>query len=91
MHSLQQGLLDDAVWLCTQAEKRMLPTTDKGFVEHRDKQHFGILIVRLRQPNRQRIHARIMSALRQFSPNEWLGLLVVMRDTVQSVYRAPKT
>jgi hypothetical protein len=46
------------------------------------------LVVRLRQPNEQRIHARIMAAFRQFGEREWPGLLVVMRDTVQSVHRA---
>lgn len=66
----------------------LLVTTDKGFSEHRDEQHCGILIVRLRQPNEQRIHARIMAAFRQFTEQEWPGLLVVMRDAVQSVHRA---
>jgi hypothetical protein len=66
----------------------MLVTTDKGFSEHRDEQHGGILVVRLRQPNEQRIHARIMAAFRQFAESDWPGLLVVMRDAVQSVHRA---
>ena len=43
---------------------------------------------RLRQPNEQRIHARIMAAFRQFTERDWPGLLVVMRDAVQSVHRA---
>ena len=68
----------------------MFVTTDKGFSEHRDKQHCGILIVRLRQPNEQRIHARIMAAFRQFTDEDWPGLLVVIRDTVQSVHRASR-
>ena len=45
----------------------MLVTTDKGFCEHRAEQHFGILVVRLRQPNEPRIHARIMAAFRPFT------------------------
>jgi predicted nuclease of predicted toxin-antitoxin system len=84
----RQGMFDDELWPFSQTEQRMLITTDKGFTEHRDERHHGILIVRLRQPNEQKIHARIMSAIRQFSPADWPGLLVVMRDTVQSVYRA---
>lgn len=74
--------------LLPQAERRMPVTTDKGFSEHRDEQHCGILVVRLRQPNEQRIHARIMAAFRQFTEHDWPGLLVVMRDAVQSVHRA---
>lgn len=84
----RQGMFDEALWPFAQAEQRMLVTTDKGFSEHRDKQHHGILVVRLRQPNEQRIHARIMAAFRQFTEKDWPGLLVVMRDAVQSVHRA---
>lgn len=83
-----QGMFDDELWPLAQQEQRMLVTTDKGFSEHRDKRHFGLLIVRLRQPNEQRIHARIMAAFRQFSERDWPGLLVVMRDAVQTVHRA---
>jgi predicted nuclease of predicted toxin-antitoxin system len=84
----RQGMFDDQLWPFAQSEQRMLVTTDKGFTEHRDERHFGILIVRLRQPNEQRIHTRIMAAFRRFSDRDWPGLLVVMRDTVQSVHRA---
>ena len=84
----RQGMFDDELWPLAQAEARMLVTTDKGFVEHRAEKHHGILIVRLRQPNEQRIHARIMVAFREFAEADWPGLLVVMRDTVQSVHRA---
>jgi len=85
----RQGMFDDELWPFAQSGQRMLITTDKGFCEHRDERHFGVLVVRLRQPNEQRIHARIMAAFRQFGETDWPGLLVVMRDTVQSVYRAP--
>jgi len=84
----RQGMFDDELWPFAQTEQRTLVTTDKGFSAHRDEQHYGLLIVRLRQPNEQRIHARIMAAFRQFTEREWPGLLVVMRDTVQSVHRA---
>ena len=84
----RQGMFDDLLWTLAQTERRMLVTTDKGFCEHRDQQHCGILVIRLRQPNEQRIHARIMAAFRQFAENAWPGLLVVMRDAVQSVSRA---
>ena len=84
----RQGMFDDELWTLAQTERRIFITTDKGFAEHRDEAHGGVLVVRLRQPNEQRIHTRIMAALRQFKDDEWAGLLVVMRDTVQSVHRA---
>ncbi|CAN5588157.1 hypothetical protein BH10ACI1_BH10ACI1_08900 [soil metagenome] len=70
-----------------QQEKRLLITTDKGFAGQRGEAHYGILIVRLRQPNEQKIHARIIQAINRYSEDEWEGFLVVMRDTVQSVWR----
>jgi predicted nuclease of predicted toxin-antitoxin system len=84
----RQGMFDDELWKLARTEERILVTTDKGFSEHRDSVHHGILIIRLRQPNEQRIHARIMAAFRQFKEADWPGLLLVMRDTVQSVHRA---
>jgi predicted nuclease of predicted toxin-antitoxin system len=84
----KQGTDDDNLWMLAQFEKRLLVTTDKGFVDHRDENHHGILIVRLHQPNEERIHARVMAAFRQFTEQDWPGLIVVMRDNVQSVRRA---
>ena len=48
----QQGLADAALWAAAQTESRLLVTTDRGFTELRAFEHSGILIVRLRQPNR---------------------------------------
>ncbi len=83
-----QGIPDDLLWEWAQKEGRLLISTDKGFVQHRNEPHHGILIVRLRQPNEQKIHERVMKAVGQFAEGEWAGLVVVMRDTVQSVWRA---
>jgi predicted nuclease of predicted toxin-antitoxin system len=82
-----EGMQDDALWEMAQREERLLRTTDKGFTQYRAVSHHGVLIIRLRRPNRHKIHQRIMQALRQFSDTEWLGLLVVMRDVAQSTWR----
>ncbi len=84
----RQGMFDDELWSLAQTEQRILVTTDKGFAEHRDELHCGILVIRLKQPNEQRIHTRIMAAFRQWAESDWPGLLLVMRDAVQSVHRA---
>ncbi|MDQ3688198.1 MAG: DUF5615 family PIN-like protein [Acidobacteriota bacterium] len=65
--SIEQGLADDLLWEKVQRENRLLITTDKGFTNYRAESHYGILIVRLRQPNEQKIHARIMQAVNQYS------------------------
>jgi len=83
-----QGMDDDVLWARLMNERRLLITTDKGFAQHRQQAHHGILIVRLRQPNEAKIHDRVMRAMKQFRESEWPGLLVIMRDSVQSVSRA---
>lgn len=84
----REGMADDTLWEVVQEEGRLLITTDKGFAQHRDEPHHGILIVRLRQPNRRKIHRRVMQAMAQFTADKWRGLLVTMRDVAQSVWRA---
>lgn len=83
----EQGLTDELLWEKVQRENRLLITTDKGFAAHRAEPHYGILIVRLRQPNEQKIHTRITQSINQYSEGEWQGLLIVVRDAVQSVWR----
>ncbi|CAN5448729.1 hypothetical protein BH24GEM3_BH24GEM3_10340 [soil metagenome] len=82
----EEGTSGADLWKRAQSEQRLLVTTDKGFATRREEPHFGILIIRLRQPNRQKIHERIMQAIRRYPPQGWHGLLVVMRDSVQSVW-----
>ncbi len=83
-----KGMDDDALWNLAQADARILVTTDKGFSEHRHEHHHGLLIVRLRQPNEERIHRRVMTAIAQFRDSDWPGMLVVMQDVAQSVSTA---
>jgi predicted nuclease of predicted toxin-antitoxin system len=82
-----QGVTDEILWAMAQREQRTLITTDKGFARYRNAPHQGILIIRLRQPNRRRIHERVLRAFARFGPEEWQGMLVVMRDSVQSISR----
>jgi predicted nuclease of predicted toxin-antitoxin system len=67
-----QGMEDDVLWARLMKERRVMITTDKGFAQHRHEAYHGIL----------------MRAVKEFRESEWPGLLVVMRDTVQSVSRA---
>ena len=83
-----QGLGDPDLWKMSMTERRLLITTDKGFTEYRGVAHPGILIVRLRQPNRLKIHQSVMHAMERFNEAGWRGLLVVMRDATMSTSRA---
>ena len=85
--SAREGSPDADLWDVALRENRLLITTDKGFAAHRREDHAGILIVRLRQPNRQRIHERVLLALSRFQEPQWQGLTVVVRDQAVSYWR----
>lgn len=82
-----KGTEDTNLWTLAQSESRLLITTDRGFARHREESHSGILIIRLRKPNSQRIHMRVLSAVSEFDEKEWPGLLVIMRDETRGVWR----
>ena len=84
----EQGADDDRLWSLAKDESRPLITTDKGFSIRRGESHSGLLVVRLRQPNRISIHVRVMQAISSRGEADWRGLTVVVRDRVQSEYRA---
>jgi predicted nuclease of predicted toxin-antitoxin system len=83
-----QGSADSLLWQVAQTDERILITTDKGFIQHREEEHHGLLIVRLRQPNRHKIHQRVLQVATQFIDKDWAGLTVVVRDAAQSVWLA---
>jgi len=82
-----QGISDELLWNKAYQKKRLLLTTDRGFAHYRDREHYGILIVSLRKPNRHKINKRVLDAMRLFSSKQWPGLLVVMRDRTMSTWR----
>lgn len=59
-----EGIDDEELWKIVLKEKRLLITTDKGFVQNRSEKHFGILIIRLKQPNRMKIHGKVMKGIK---------------------------
>ena len=88
--SADEGISDELVWDKAYRECRLLITTDRDFAHYREREHYGILIVSLRRPNRHKINDRIIQAMRLFSPEQWPGLLVVMRDKAMSTWRSDK-
>ena len=86
--TVDQGLKDELLSQRAQNEKRLLITTDKGFSSYRYEAHYGILIIRLKQPTRLKIHHHVMQAITKYSEQDWPGLLVVMRDLVQSTWKS---
>jgi predicted nuclease of predicted toxin-antitoxin system len=83
----EQGAADIRLWDLALSKQRTLVTTDEGFTEHRAEPHYGILVVRLRQPNRVQIHSAVANAMTRFPDSEWPNLLVVIRDRTMSTSR----
>ena len=82
-----EGISDEVLFERACKEGRLLITTDRDFASFRDREHYGILIIALRKPNRNKINKRVIEAMKQFSAGEWRRLLVVMRDEVMSTWR----
>ncbi|GBC95369.1 hypothetical protein HRbin16_01158 [bacterium HR16] len=80
--SPEEGIDDDLLWQKAQQSHALLITTDKGFAQFRGQEHWGVLIIRLRQPNVKRIHNRILQVLDHFNRSDWRGMVVIARDTV---------
>ena len=83
----KEGATDDDIWKMAQKEQRLLITTDKGFAQNRHEKHSGILIVKLKQPNRLKIHKKVMRAISRFKEEEWPGMTVIMQDYVHSIWK----
>ncbi|MBI4411040.1 MAG: DUF5615 family PIN-like protein [Deltaproteobacteria bacterium] len=83
-----KGLSDEKIWEWVRRDGRMLITTDLGFATHRAEKHNGVLIIRLKKPNRQKIHERVLKAMLRYRAEEWPGMIVVMQDRVQRVWKA---
>ncbi len=84
----EQGAEDHDLWPMAQQAGRLLITTDKGFSEYRNEAHHGILIICLKQPNRRKIHQRVMQAMRRHGEKEWPGLMIKMKDFVQTAWKS---
>ena len=82
------GLDDDAIWNIACSEKRLLLTQDRKFMRKRNETHFGMIVVRLSKTSSEDFSRRAMIAICEESPEQWPGLLIVVRNQVQTLYRA---
>ncbi|MFP4417378.1 MAG: DUF5615 family PIN-like protein [Chitinivibrionales bacterium] len=80
-----EGITDDKVWQIAVKEKRTLITTDKWFGTINTHEHYGVLMIVLKHPNRERIHSRALLGIQRFDQKQWIRTILIMRDTVQSL------
>ena len=83
----REGITDKELWEIVQKEKRLLISTDKGFPQNRYEKHYGILIIRLKQPNRLKIHKKVMKGISLFKEEEWPRMTVVMQDMFHRTWK----
>jgi uncharacterized protein with PIN domain len=81
-----EGISDEELWDIVLKKKRLLITTDKGFLQNRYEKHYGILIVRLKQPNRLKIHQKVLKGMSLFKEKEWPLRTVVIKDFFYSTW-----
>jgi len=87
VHTLHDELLlgraDKQVWEATQKESRFLITQDLDFSDLRrfaPGSHHGILLVRLRSPNRRDLIERVEELFKKENVSEWAGCFVVATE-----------
>lgn len=96
-HTLQDesltGHMDRDIWAATQKESRFLITQDLDFSDLRQfapGSHRGILLVRLRSPNRENLIERIGELFRNEDVSEWAGCFVVATERKIRVLKPPR-
>lgn len=87
VHTLRDESLlghgDMEIWDRTQKESRFLITQDLDFSDLRQfapGSHHGILLVRLRSPNRRDLIERVGELFRKENVDEWAGCFVVATE-----------
>ena len=87
VHTLHDELLlghaDREIWEATQKESRFLITQDLDFSDLRQfapGSHHGILLVRLRSPNRRDLIERIGELFQKENVGEWAGCFIVATE-----------
>ena len=86
-----EGAADDEVFRLAQAERAILLTTDRDFfhtIPHTFVEHFGVVVVALRQPNREAIQSRLVWFLANIVPNGVTNAVFELRDRTYVVYRS---
>jgi predicted nuclease of predicted toxin-antitoxin system len=77
------GYADREIWEATQKESRFLITQDLDFSDLRQfapGSHHGILLVRLRSPNRRDLVERVGELFQKENVAEWAGCFVVATE-----------
>ena len=84
------GRADSEIWAAAQQESRVLITQDMDFSDARrfaPGTHHGLLLVRLRSPNRRDLAERVEAVFRRENVDDWSGCFVVATERKIRVLR----
>ena len=87
---LPRGTPDARIIKIAIEHKAILITTDDDFgntILYPPENHFGVIIVKLHQPNRHLITERLMEAISQMDSSKIIHRVFIIKDTV-SFFRA---
>lgn len=97
-HTLHDEFLvghpDREIWEATQKESRFLITQDLDFSDLRQfapGSHHGMLLVRLRSPNRSDLIERVGELFQKENASEWAGCFVVATERKIRVLKPPRS
>ena len=77
------GVADDRLWEAAQQEERFFITQDLDFSDVRQFQpgtHFGILLIRLREPGKQALINLVMRLFKIEDTSSWRGCFVIATE-----------
>jgi predicted nuclease of predicted toxin-antitoxin system len=86
------GKTDLEIWQAAQQDARFLITQDLDFSDTRrfiPGTHSGILLIRLRSPDRQSLIARVADVFRHEEISRWVGCFVVATERKVRVVQKP--
>ena len=86
-----EGADDAVIFDMAQEQQAVFLTTDRDFfhtIPHLYKHHFGIVVIALRQPNRQNILGKLQWFLDHFAEGNLENKIFLLRDRTYVVYPA---
>lgn len=85
----REGADDDSIFGMAQARGAVFLTTDRDFfhtVPHTEPRHRGVVVIALRQPNRERILSRISWFMEHFGESDLRNRVFELRDRTFVVF-----
>ena len=87
--SSKEGIEDINIFNMAQENKAIFLTTDRDFfhtIPHIFPNHYGIVVIALRQPNRQAILSKLTWFIEHYQQSEIIGKAFLLRDNSFTIY-----